>query len=99
MRTYSGHTMPPEKDLNKMFTSMIKKNFSHVLLNSATLLSQSFCLFLIRSGPLPLPFLISFPNFEIKPNLREVMGCKEIFPGSEKQTRLSVPYVKQALST
>ena len=71
---------------------MIKRNYSHALLNLATFLFQSFGLsLLILSCPLPLPFLISFPNFEIKSDLWEVMGCKGVFPRSEKQTRLSVP--------
>ena len=50
-------------------------------------------------GPSPLPFLISFPNFEIKSDSWEVMGCKEVLPGSKKQARLFIPGVKVALKT
>ena len=46
-----------------------------------------------------LPFLISFSDFEIRADLGDVMGCKEVLPGSEEQTRVSVSCVKITLRT
>ena len=39
------------------------------------------------------------PKFRNQIRLMEVMGCKEVFPGSKKLTRLFVPCVKVALRT
>ena len=53
-----------------------EKLLSYVSESSDLTVSIFRSLPLILSGPLPLPFLISFPNFEIKSDLGEVMGCK-----------------------
>ena len=64
--------------LIKRSITMIITKYSHMLLNLTTWLFQSFGpSLLILPGPLPLLFLISFPNFEIRSDLWEVMGRKE----------------------
>ena len=79
---------------------MIKRNYSRMLLNLVIRLFLFFGLSLLISfGPLPFTFLVSFPNFQIKSDLWEIMGFKEVFPGSKKQIGLFVPCVKVALRT